>query len=556
MKSGKKGVIFFILLLGIFMGAIDSGIVSPAREIIQNSFGAAATTGIWMITIYNLFYAVSMPIVSKLADRNGHKKIFMLGVVLFGLGSLFCGLSNFYGNFAWLLTARVVQAIGVGGIIPIATTYIGQSFPEEKRGTALGMVGAVFGVATIIGPSLGSGILGLAGNNHWGWIFFINVPISLIIILLSGNMPNIQVKEKPAMDLVGGLTIAAVIASLLYGLTNLNFFNLAGSLQDKSVYPYLLAFVILLPILIMVEKRAVDPILQIKYFKNSRMVLIFIIAFITGVGMMGTVFIPQFAENVLKIKAGTGGYLITLLAVFSGISAPLSGKLLDKKGSTMVLAIGFACIVSGSLVLGYIATDTLSFISVMAGLALVGFGIGFTMGAPLNFLVMQSVSQDEATTAVATMSLVRSIGTTMSPGIMIGFIAQAGQNLQPRLMELVQENIKGGNMLLQANNQTDMGQVFSSLKSADVTTIVDRLKDIMQSLVPAPMAPMIMQSIENMRTSIETVFQSTLNQGYTHMFTASAIIAGVGLGLTLLLGRIIKKKLMVTNSLCKDDSLK
>jgi MFS family permease len=387
---------------------------------------------------------------------------------------------------------------------------------------------------------MGSGILGLAGNNHWGWLFFINVPISLIIILLSGNMQNIKVEEKPALDLAGAVAIAAVIASLLYGLTNLNFFHLTVSLQDKNVYPFLVAFVVLLPVLIIVEKRAADPILHIKYFKNQRMVLIFLIAFITGIGMMGTVFIPQFAENVLKIKAGTGGYLITLLAIFSGVSSPLSGKLLDKKGPAIVLAIGFVCIAAGSLVLGYVATSALSFISVLAGLALVGFGIGFTMGAPLNFLVIQSVPDDETTTAVATMSLVRSIGTTMSPGIMIGFIAQAGQNLQPHLMELVQQNMKGGGMLLQSNNQ-NMVQAFSSLKSADVKTIVDRLKDSMQQLVPAQMTPMIMQSVENMRSSIETVFQSTLNQGYTHLFTTSAIIAGVGLVLTLLLGRIIKK---------------
>jgi EmrB/QacA subfamily drug resistance transporter len=543
MKAEKKSIVLFILMLGIFMGAIDSGIVSPAREIIQNSLGTGATTGIWMITIYNLFYAISMPIVSKLADRNGHKKIFVIGVGLFGLGSLLCGLSNFYGNFAWLLVARVIQAIGAGGIIPIATTYIGQSFPEEKRGTALGMVGAVFGVATIIGPSLGSGILGLAGNNHWGWIFFINVPISLIIIFFSRYMQNIQVEKKQAMDLAGALTIAAVIASLLYGLTNLDFFQLGSSLQDRKVYPFLLVFILLMPILITVEKRAVDPILHIKYFKNQKMILVFIIAFITGVGMMGTVFIPQFAENVLKIKAGTGGYLITLLAVFSGVSAPLSGRLLDKKGAPLVLAVGFACILAGSLVLGYIAVSTLSFVSVMAGLALVGFGIGFTMGTPLNYLVLQSVPEHEGTTAMATMSLIRSIGTTMSPGIMIGFIAQAAQNIQPRLMGLVQQNMNAsapGGMPLNTGSQADATRVFSTLKSADVTTIIDRLKAAMQQLVPDQMAPVIIQSIENMRVSIENVFQSTLNQGYTHMFVASAIIAGVGFALTLLLGRSIK----------------
>ncbi|MGE5455392.1 MAG: MFS transporter [Methylocystaceae bacterium] len=546
MKTGRTTIVLFMLMLGIFMGAIDSGIVSPAREIIQNSFGVSAKTGIWMITIYTLFYAISMPIVSKLADRNGHKRIFIIGVALFGLGSWLCGMSNFYGNFAWLLVARVIQAIGAGGIIPIATTYIGLSFPEEKRGTALGMVGAVFGVATIIGPSLGSTILGVAGTNHWGWIFFINVPISLIIILLSRYMQNIQLEKKLAMDLVGALTIAAVIASLLYGLTNLDFFHLGSSLKDSNVYPYLLAFILLIPILIAVERRAVDPVLHLKYFQDRKMILVFIIAFTTGAGMMGTVFIPQFAENLLKIKAGTGGYLITLLAVFSGVSAPLSGRLLDKKGAPLVLEVGFACVVAGSLVLGYLATSTLSFISVMAGLALVGFGIGFTMGAPLNYLVLQSVPENEGTTAMATMSLVRSIGTTISPGIMIGFIAQAAQNLQPRLMELVQQSMKtsvpGMSIPVNVGNQRDVARVFSSLKSADVTTIVDRLKYSMQQLVPDQMAPMIMQSIENMRLKIEKVFQSTLNQGYTHMFTAAAIIAGLGFVFTLLLGRSMRTR--------------
>lgn len=544
MKLSNRRVLFVMLMMGIFMGAIDSGIISPAREIIQNSFGVGAKTGIWMITVYNLFYAISMPIASKLADRNGHKKIFLIGVALFGLGSMGCGVSNFYGSFTLLLIARVIQALGIGGVIPIATTFIGQSFPVEKRGMALGMVGAVFGVATIIGPSLGSGILGLAGNENWGWIFFINVPISIIIILLSQNMQDIHEHEKAALDLAGALIIAAVIASLLYGLTNLDFFHLGSSLRDPNVYPYLLGFIVLLPILVAVENRAADPVLHIKYFKNGKMVLVFIIAFITGVGMMGTVFIPQFAENVLKIKAGTGGYLITLLAVFSGVSAPLSGRLLDKKGAPLVLGIGFACILTGSLVLGYVATSTLNFITVLGGLALVGFGIGFTMGSPLNYLVLQSVPDKEGTTAMATMSLIRSIGTTMSPGIMIGFIAQAAQNLQPRLIDLVQQNmptaVSGMGKSPNAPGQAKTDQLFANLKTADVTTIVDRLKEAVQQMVPAQMAPMIGQKIEAMRMSIENVFQSTLNQGYTHMFAAAAIIAGAGFLLTQLLGRTIR----------------
>lgn len=198
MKSKQNSLILTLFLLGIFMGAIDNGIISPAREIIQNSFGVAPNLGMWMITIYTLCFAVSMPIVSKLADRHGHKLVYTLSIAVFGIGSLFCGLCNFFGNFSIFLVFRVIQAIGAGGIIPIAHTVIGLSFPEEKRGTALGLVGAVYGVATIVGPTLGSAILGISGNAHWGWIFFINVPISILIIGLSLTMENTKVtSEQP-----------------------------------------------------------------------------------------------------------------------------------------------------------------------------------------------------------------------------------------------------------------------------------------------------------------------------------------------------------------------
>jgi len=129
-----------LFLLGIFMGAIDSGIVSPAREIIENGFGIDRAIGIWMITIYTLSYTISMLIVSKLSDKYGHKVVYTLSIAVFGLGSLLCGLTNFYGSFSLFLTARVIQAIGAGGIMPIANTVIGLSFPKEKRGMALGLV--------------------------------------------------------------------------------------------------------------------------------------------------------------------------------------------------------------------------------------------------------------------------------------------------------------------------------------------------------------------------------------------------------------------------------
>lgn len=538
MNKKNSTLVLVLFLLGIFMGAIDSGIVSPARELIQKSFGVERSIGTWMITLYTLIYAVAMPIVSKLADRYGYKIIYVSGIAVFGIGSLLCGLANFYGNFTFFLVARGIQAVGAGGIIPIANAYIGQSFPEEKRGTALGLVGAIYGVANILGPTIGSAILNIFGNDQWGFIFFINVPISLFIILLSRVMENTKADNKKTMDIAGSIVIAGVIGTLMYALTNINFFNLGESIKSTSVYPYLIAFAILLPILIFIERRTEDPVLNLKYFKSKQILTILILAFIVGIGMMGMVFVPQFAENALKIKAGNGGYLVTLLAVFSGISAPLSGKLIDKKGARFVLILGFSFNIIGTLFLGIVAAKSLSFISILIGLALMGFGVGFTLGAPLNYLILQAVPEREGATALATMSLIRSIGVTISPSIMIGFIVNAASNLQGNLMKVLGNMMpKSGSMAASANAGGQNAKLFQGLQNADVTTIVDSLKNVLKQVVPPQAQSQIVNGIEAMRAQIESVFQLTLNEGYAQMFIAAAVIAFLGLITTFLLSK-------------------
>jgi MFS family permease len=148
-KKKNLVLVMIIYLAGIFMGAIDTGIVTPARTIIQNSLNVDANTGIWMITIYTLAYAASIPVMGKLADRYGRKYIYLTSILLFGTGSLFCGLAQHFGGFALLIAARAVQAIGGGGILPVATAEFGTTFPPEKRGMALGLVGGVYGIANI-----------------------------------------------------------------------------------------------------------------------------------------------------------------------------------------------------------------------------------------------------------------------------------------------------------------------------------------------------------------------------------------------------------------------
>ncbi len=517
-KKMNFGLIMVVYLLGIFMGAIDTGIVTPARTIIQHDLMVNENTGIWMITIYTLAYAASIPIMGKLADKYGRKYIYLISILLFGIGSLFCGLSQNFGSFTVLLMARVVQAIGGGGILPIATAEFGTTFPKEKRGLALGMVGGVYGLANIFGASAGSAIIDIFGQNNWQYIFYINVPITLFILIAGFlSLPNTKEKSVKKIDLFGITTLTLMVLSILYGLKNIDYFNFAETFMSTSVYPYLIVFIVLLPIFIVIEKKAEDPVINISYFKNIKIVITLFISFITGIIIMGMIFVPQFAENSIKIASGSGGYFVIILGLFAGIGAPFSGKLIDKFGAKVVLGTGFIASIAGSVFLVFYAAEHPSLFAVVICLVLLGIGIGFTMGTPINYMMLDNTKAQESNSALATVSLVRSIGTAIAPAIMIGFISHAGMSVQGNVMKLLpneisvpplpyaQELTEEFNQLKEDPSMADKlkgidmpdltsmetikfdmssnsgnfqlpAEILEMLKSADVTTITDSTK--------------------------------------------------------------------------------
>ncbi|MFR1303454.1 MFS transporter [Eubacterium callanderi] len=421
------GLIMVIYLCGIFMGAIDTSVVTPARTVIQNGLGVGDQTGIWMITIYTLAYASSIPIMGKLADRLGRKTIYLICIILFGTGSLLAGLSQYIGHFGFFLMARAIQAIGGGGIMPIASAEFGTTFPEDKRGMALGMVGGVYGIATVVGGSLGSAILGAFGLQNWGFIFFINIPISLFIIICGFIfLPNTKIDDVKPIDKWGTLFLVMMILSLLYGLRNIDFFDFVKSFTSTDVYPFLIIFIVLLPFFIFAEKKAADPIMNLDYFREAPIVITLIISFITGVIMMGMVFVPQFAENALRMQQGSGGYFVMVLGIFAGVGAPVSGRLIDRYGPKLIMGAGFLLSIIGSLFLVLITTSYPNLLTVAICLIFIGLGMGFTMGTPLNYMMLDNTKKADSNSALATLSLIRSVGTAIAPAVMVGFIAHAG----------------------------------------------------------------------------------------------------------------------------------
>jgi len=538
------GLIMAVYLLGIFMGAIDTGIVTPARTIIQGDLGVDATTGIWMITIYTLAYAASIPIMGKLADKFGRKYIYLICILLFGAGSFLCGMSQNIGSFSVLLIARVIQAIGGGGIVPVATAEFGTTFPKEKRGMALGLVGGVYGIANIFGSSAGSAILDIFGKDNWQFIFYINVPIT-IFILIAGiiSLPNTRNTKVLKIDFLGIITLTMMVLSLLYGLKNIDFFAFTDTITSIKVFPYLIVFLLLLPVFIFAEKKAEDPVLNLSYFTNPRIVITLVISMVTGIVMMGMIFVPQFAENALKITSGSGGYLVIILGIFAGVGAPVSGKLIDKYGAKLVLTIGFLFSIGGSLFLIFITTRHPNMLTVAVCLIMMGLGIGCTMGTPINYMMLDNTTAEESNSALAAVSLVRSIGTAIAPAIMVGFIAHAGMSVQGNIMALLPAEIK----VPELPYATELSETFDMLKKDP--TMAAQLEGIdipdlgsMQTISFDPSAnsgiTFSEELISSMKSSDVTTITKTTKEMADYMFTQmtpgviTSITGGIDNGIT------------------------
>ena len=550
---GKGFVLIAVVyLLGLFIGALDTGIVTPARTVIQGDLGITDQMSVWIITVYTLAYAAAIPVMGKLADRSGRKRIYLVSIALFGAGSLLCGLAQDVGSFWMLLGARAVQAVGGGGIVPVATAEFGTTFPPEKRGLALGLVGGVYGIANIFGASAGSLMLSLFGQTNWQFIFYVNVPICAAIVAVGVFvLPNTRAEEVKPIDGFGIAVLVTMVLALLYGLKNLDFFDVGASVASTDVWPFLLAFVVLLPLFVLIERRAADPVLNLSYFRNRDILVTLVLSVITGVILMGIIFIPQFAENVLKLPSGSGGYVVIVLAAFAGVGAPVSGKLIDRFGVKAVLAFGLAASAAVALFLALVATRFANLVTLIVSLVAIGIGMGFTIGTPLNYMMLAKTKESESNSALATLSLVRSVGTAVAPAVLVAFIAHAGMAVPDRIMGVLPDVPNGPSMAQLASGEgggaglpADLQQL---MENSDVTTIVGNVKtlaktEIEQEATAAGMPSeavdaaeyQYLAAIDERAGTIEDTFQSTLDEGFRGAFLLVGACSLVGLALLAL----------------------
>lgn len=567
-------LVLVLYLAGIGMGALDMGIVNPARTVIQNGLGIDDKVGVWVFTIYTLAYAAAIPVIGKIADIIGRKPVYVLAIGLFGLGSLGCGLAQDFSSLGLLLASRAIQAIGGGGMVPVATAAVGTIVPPPKRGMALGLVGMVYGVASVFGASAGSLILDIAGQENWQWIFYINVPIAIVVVGLGiWTLPKETQDSSRRLDLPGILVLVVMTTSILWAFQNLDFTQIGDSLKDRNVWVALVVFLILMPLFWVIEHRVADPIINFKYFGNINVGSTLLMGAVAGILMMTVMFIPQFAENCLRLPSGAGGYPTIIIGVGSAIGSPISGRLTDRFGPRRILGVGTAISTIAGIMLIFWASPHPGIISTSLSIFVMGLGLGFLMGAPLTYLILHLIPESDANSGQATLSLIRSLGTTLAPAILVGLLATAMGGLSGKVMEAMPEMPAMPTMAAMENSKSGippmkaaMGFKMSDLpapiqekiKSADVTNVVDRTKEIANYLfdqqeaklketmgtVPAEIEQMrnqYLKDIEAKRSEIETAFQMGLNEGFSRLFWFYTILSLAGV--LLLAGLPSKRKI-------------
>lgn len=430
----KWAIVLFTV--GVFMAALDNGIISAALTTINESFQVSPSWGAWGITLYTLGLSVSVPIVGKLSDRYGRKKLFIAEVTLFGIGSLLVAISQ---NFPMFLLARLIQSLGGGGIFIIGSSHVLTALPKEKQGTALGLLGAMNGIAAVLGPNIGSFILDIAGS--WHWLFLINLPIAAGLVLLSFPfISETKADQIKPLDLTGTVILSLAILSVMYGITNLKGQDVLTGLADPSVFFFVAAGLVLFTGLLFYEKRVEqkggDPILACSLLKNKVFQWTLFIGFLSGGLLAAVIFIPSYAEQYLHVAPEKAGYWMTPLALASGAGAALGGMMADKKGPVKTTLLSGAVSFLGFLLLSVWVTEKWEFVlaSVIAGI-----GFGFLLGAPLNMLVSESARRHYGT-ALGTLSLVRQMGLTLAPAIYAGFITGGYENIAGRITEKLKDS--------------------------------------------------------------------------------------------------------------------
>lgn len=390
------------LFLGVLLAALDIAILGPVLPALRQEFGATTRDSSWLITAYVLANLVGTPLLGRLSDRKGRRFVYTLSLGGFALGSL--GVV-FATSLPTLIAARAVQGFGSGGIFPVASAVIGDVVAHDKRGRALGMLGATFGLAFLVGPPIGGMILAFAG---WRWIFAINIPFALIVMAMAWKvLPTKGRTARKPFDFAGLATFSGGLVLVAAGLSALAPDRPYLGLNAPHLWIPLVVGTVLLLLTPRIEKSAPDPLVPPFMLEKGPIRNVLLLGLGAGLGEVAVMLLPDLAVQSLGVTPAKGSFLLVPLVMGLTIAAPFAGRLLDRIGARPILLLGVLLqAVSMGAFLFLPTTRTLYFV---AG-PLLGAGLASLLAGPLRWLLLRHVASDQRTGAQSLLSLSHSVG--------------------------------------------------------------------------------------------------------------------------------------------------
>ncbi|MDA2812226.1 DHA2 family efflux MFS transporter permease subunit [Nocardiopsis sp. RSe5-2] len=419
---GNPWAVLAALCLGFFMTLLDLTIVNIAIPDMIRRLGAAADEVLWVVNVYTLALAVLIITSGRLGDLYGQRRLFIVGVASFTAASVLCGLAPGAG---WLIAARAVQGVGAAVMMPQTMALLVRVFPPERRGTAMGVWGAVAGLATVAGPTLG-GLLVTAFD--WRFIFFVNIPFGAIALVLGVVLipPDPKPEHRPRFDPAGVALATGSLGLLAFALVEGERFGW-GTVYGPISIPLLFALSAVLFAALIVQQRARqgrDPLVPFGLFGDRNFSLMSLNAALVSVAMIGhSLLFTIYLQSALGMTALAAGLTMAPMSVLSMVAAPVVGRWVDRLGGKYLLMGGFAlfCLGLGWLLLA--ARPDSRWWEFALPLALMGLAVASVFG-PMNSLAMYRVDPRMAGAASGVLNTLRQLGSVLG-GAVVGALMQA-----------------------------------------------------------------------------------------------------------------------------------
>jgi MFS family permease len=359
-----------------------------------------------VFTLYLLANVVAIPIMSQLADRFGRRPVYVLCVGIFAAGSV---LAIAAPSFDLFLVARALQAAGAGGIFPVATAAIADVIPRERRGAALGLVAATWGLAAIIGPLVGGTI---THYFSWHWIFAANVPLAIVVIVLAQRyVPAFAPAVRGPLDALGIALLAVGLLATMTGLLRLD--ATSATANAPAALSLLLAAACFLA-LVPVERRAAQPVIAPSLLRNRQIMITYALEILIGALEGGLFFIPAALVAAQGISLVAAGAIAAIGAFMFVMVIPGAGRALDAVGSRTVLALGTVMTSAGLFLFAF---EMGSLLGAITAMIVAGVGFGALLGAPTRYIVTREVDETQRATAVGLLSIFLIIGQIVGAGL-------------------------------------------------------------------------------------------------------------------------------------------